>query len=425
VWSRDEMCEANKLYSQRTSRRNPDANVEVAARQYAHSHTPCYDHPMTAERSGDEPALGGQSDDLSPMISSMGTKIIADARGAYLAGNLRALVDSMSHEQQLTFRHSIVREAALVVRELIERWSGESKPIPESVQQDLDIALRWVAAPGAGSLEAVAVRAQDIRPGRLYLTNPETIVQRLLVTIVQHEAIAAQEVTRVFYTGRTIEDYSSVDRRRGNARNEVQRVLLNRWFLDNAWAIRQGKGPLPAPLMDADRLDALSRDSDNMRRTGNLYALVDLLDYSQVEQFRQIVISTSIACIKRTIPRYFSTFDADQAVLDTLQQWLESDVEFSSDDLYRHFRELPGRARRDPFAKAIEKVARCFIVGWPVETIASFCTEAIYLLHQGASDLPAEYNIVIETGARFKQWQVDVAWAILHDNPIPPLNTAD
>src|SRR5687767_1631580 len=62
------------------------------------------------------------TDDLSPMlsqptdadnalmISGRGTKIIADARGAYLAGNLRGLVGHMEEDQQAKLRAAILRQ---------------------------------------------------------------------------------------------------------------------------------------------------------------------------------------------------------------------------------------------------------------------------------------------------------------------------
>src|SRR5207247_1391707 len=49
--------------------------------------------------------------DLSPMISGRGTQIIVDARGAYLAGNLRALIRLLDAPRQLRFRRALLRQA--------------------------------------------------------------------------------------------------------------------------------------------------------------------------------------------------------------------------------------------------------------------------------------------------------------------------
>ena len=65
---------------------------------------------------GDEPMLPQPADDNSPMISGRGTKIIADARGAYLAGNLKALVEFMNEDQHKRFKALLWQEAVTVLR---------------------------------------------------------------------------------------------------------------------------------------------------------------------------------------------------------------------------------------------------------------------------------------------------------------------
>jgi len=60
---------------------------------------------------GDEPMLPQPADDNAPMISGRGTKIIADARGVYLAGNETALISYLNPDQQMQFRQILVREA--------------------------------------------------------------------------------------------------------------------------------------------------------------------------------------------------------------------------------------------------------------------------------------------------------------------------
>src|SRR5688572_29488015 len=68
---------------------------------------------------GDEPMLPQPGDDNAPMISGRGTKVIADARGAYLAGNLEALIDAMTEDQQQRFRLAIWSEAFNILRALL------------------------------------------------------------------------------------------------------------------------------------------------------------------------------------------------------------------------------------------------------------------------------------------------------------------
>src|SRR5688572_3075884 len=57
------------------------------------------------------PMLPQLAADNTPMISGRGTKIIVDARGAYLAGNLAALAEQLNETQQQVFRLALIRLA--------------------------------------------------------------------------------------------------------------------------------------------------------------------------------------------------------------------------------------------------------------------------------------------------------------------------
>src|SRR5688572_259845 len=95
-----------------------------------HAASPCFDSCTISSilidcevrmTTGDEPMLPNSSDN-SPMISSVLTRVIADARGAYLAGNLKALWDHMNPGQQLRFRQELTRQALYFVDQLITAY---------------------------------------------------------------------------------------------------------------------------------------------------------------------------------------------------------------------------------------------------------------------------------------------------------------
>jgi hypothetical protein len=101
--------------------------------------------------SDDAPSLGGQSEDNAPMISSVQTRIIADARGAYLVGNLDALIDLLNHEQQMHFRRLIVHHAIEVIDVLTasadfgsDRWAN----VFAFQRSILDQTRHWLNNPG-------------------------------------------------------------------------------------------------------------------------------------------------------------------------------------------------------------------------------------------------------------------------------------
>jgi hypothetical protein len=61
---------------------------------------------------GDEPALGGQSDDNSPMISSTATRAITNPLdGGLYHRNLRSFVFRMNETTQATFNRAVIRQA--------------------------------------------------------------------------------------------------------------------------------------------------------------------------------------------------------------------------------------------------------------------------------------------------------------------------
>src|SRR5574341_1089452 len=101
--------------------------------------------------SGDEPCLGGLSADLSPMISSVHTRALADLRGAYLAGNLDALLEAMTEPQQRRFQQAVIGQA-------LARASGVLLSEGEGVEREAPgLVARWLADPeGAGVQDDLA-----------------------------------------------------------------------------------------------------------------------------------------------------------------------------------------------------------------------------------------------------------------------------
>jgi hypothetical protein len=93
--------------------------------------------PMLSQPSDDN-AQG----DLSPMISGRGTKVIADARGAYLAGNLDTLIAKMDKGQQLSFRQALVQQALYYLRYYMPRYD-------HPLRICIPILERWVENPSS------------------------------------------------------------------------------------------------------------------------------------------------------------------------------------------------------------------------------------------------------------------------------------
>ena len=106
---------------------------------------------------GDEPMLPQPADDNSPMISGRGTKIIADMRGAYLAGNLAALIQHMDETQQSRFKTAMLKQPIVYAE-----WWARHLP--------LDILARL--------LNAASLRLLD-HPSDQNRADVEQLIQRV------------------------------------------------------------------------------------------------------------------------------------------------------------------------------------------------------------------------------------------------------
>src|SRR5688572_13658654 len=110
--------------------------------------------------SGDEPQLGGQDHDNAPMISGRGTKIIVDARGAYLAGNLKALIESMDETKRHLYRLALLSHELWWAEELIgylrsSNLSSEVMQLLMTLERMLPLANEWLSLPTQDNAEAI------------------------------------------------------------------------------------------------------------------------------------------------------------------------------------------------------------------------------------------------------------------------------
>jgi len=86
----------------------------------------------------------GERTGNEPVISGMGSRILADRRGAYLAGNLKALLQQMTTDQQVSFKRWCVRLAVRRAREVLHLFeayhSRDNRP-----RRAIEAAEAWLA----------------------------------------------------------------------------------------------------------------------------------------------------------------------------------------------------------------------------------------------------------------------------------------
>ena len=96
------------------------------------------------------PMLSQPALDNAPMISGRGTRIIANARGAYLARNLDGIVQHMQPEQHQRFRHEVLHQGlryARIVFQNVEQFAYGMR--------FADAVERWLIDPSAEHAAAV------------------------------------------------------------------------------------------------------------------------------------------------------------------------------------------------------------------------------------------------------------------------------
>jgi hypothetical protein len=213
---------------------------------------------------GDEPMLPQPSDDNAPMISGRGTKVIADARGAYLAGNLWALLKRLNEAQQIKFRRAIVNQTIWYTQDIMRRNSVELSTAYYRVFEEIS---HWVNTPRIEI--AVQIFEALLNGGLIPTDTPEDTsalalfkvydeLAAILLTVyycirepkLQIAAIDAESVViRAFgYWDWTIEpDGSHLDVFDADVNEQEARRISRQWQVEAAWAILQGHDLPPLP----------------------------------------------------------------------------------------------------------------------------------------------------------------------------------
>lgn len=217
--------------------------------------------------SGDEPQLGGVAGDNAPMISGVGARVFATLRGAYLAGNLSALIGAMSEEQGLRFKQAVVRQALRYVEPVLRVEAG---PHLHAERKAIQAAYEWLETPTLDNASAAyqtlsesgvmrrrlhTQRGDDYRRSKGYgrYGRIEWMVMALAACVLNEVAVAPSFVVvdivdRCLYFELRPEDEEPWDHF-VEAAEEAKRAA-RQWQIEAAWAILHGKEP---PPLDAEQ----------------------------------------------------------------------------------------------------------------------------------------------------------------------------
>lgn len=339
---------------------------------------------------GDEPQLGGlpQDTDLSPMIGGRGRRIVVSPQGAYAVGNIRALIGLMEDAQRQEFQRIVVT----TLIDVCEQLHPQLVLYQNRAREVLNLARQWLSEPTVTNglalvnplldNQSLIFDAVNNRP-RFHLSHNQGAVfgldafEDLLAHMVNEPEMLARYTPQTRFT-----DY--------------------RWKLEVAWALLHGE---PTP----DYETFITDDITGIYRAGNAHGLTRRMDEIQQHRFKQAVMQKFIEHILSFKLEAISSKEG-QHLLKILRLWQdESDwriIRRLNDEFRRLFNQNPDRHMRDLLRISSAADPLTYYAGWNVDGVKRAFQEVGW--KPQLNDL--------------QRWYVESAWAILNDQPIPPLS---
>lgn len=191
--------------------------------------------------SGDEPMLSQSADDNAPMISRRGTKIIADARGAYLAGNFDALIKMLDEAETRYFNLGCLERLTDLAHEQMAVSTGG---LSDRERRALSALYAYFRDPSSQSGDTLrtALAAERYVPFDVQDVQVRDYVIAML-------GLTAMQTGSVYHAYAPILHHIIKITGRVPYREQIKAQLgLGQWKLDSAWAVLQGKTPAPYEL---------------------------------------------------------------------------------------------------------------------------------------------------------------------------------
>lgn len=364
---------------------------------------------MTA---GDEPQLGGQDHDNAPMISGRGTKIIADARGAYLAGNLQALFEAMNTDQQQRYCHAIIRGLYEFHLPAFEQAAADH---PE-IRDTLNSLTEWINHPTDENQQRVR------RPPNPNLWPYESGFNIYDLAYALHDP-TYRSIDYLWQTMlRTMGYAPPLSMRLASASRRYYWALAEQafhlWMLDSAWSILHGKSIQPLRL-DLAAIEALLADKLGWYRKGKLVMLAYSFTDPQLDQFKRIVRTQAVRSAERLPIGRFQP--EDRFWLERAQQWLVHPQIITTEAVTTAiWQSARKKSQFDRLPTIMRYLMECFRDNSNDRFLDIRYTDAAARVDGEISQWMggSKFQLAFETTQR---WHLDVAYAILTDHPIPPL----
>ncbi len=205
---------------------------------------------MAAITTGNEPQIGGLPPSNAPMISSIHTRAIADARGAHLAGNFEALVEVMNEGQRRRLRQAMLRQAL---------WHAEKVLSPSAVhglRSSVEVVRRWLIVPGPDddpplfnpfaepwlSMHLPPELVQSFASDHLPPEAPLLVIyEATWCMIASRVSRAAEAAIRIAGEAAALKHRRSEEWYAAKSAKRRAKSAARQWQVDAAWAILAGR----------------------------------------------------------------------------------------------------------------------------------------------------------------------------------------
>lgn len=365
------------------------------------------------------PQPDGQDQDNAPMIKGRGTKVIVSARRAYKARSLRRLESAMSPDLCLTCKRAMISHVLAAVRDRIEPLNDVSECL-----RTLD---RWLAEPTAEHLERLREASRQAQPAsreaRSFRYLCEVMASASTHASAGFESVLRNYVPRTYPYGVEMATY------------------LNDWCIEAAWALINGK-PLPPLAADQQGLDRLFADAPLWYRKKNLRMLLRLLSESQHQRFRQAILEQAFWHIDHLPAAYWP--DSVHSKIALARGWLADPDRLDQDaldTLLGHRNEVADvellfQSTAKIFTDLVKAVGDIYHANQPDSTpddLALRSTQGATAMrtasHAAAYHSWRRANPAVPDSAwsplskstvrHVDLWQLEAAWAILHESAYP------
>jgi hypothetical protein len=356
--------------------------------------------------SGDEPMLPHSHDDNAPMISGRGTKVIADARGAYLAGNLRALLEHLPDHYFATY-----------IRTLIDfvLWYSDQAfqllPVNSGVYVEYETIKADLQDRNASETPSLIVSWGDDD-----YHEPTYLVHRLLEQLEglrqSRDELAEFVQCSINAVSYAYQAEQAIQEKDWHTKDE-HRVewLTRRYAIEVVWSVLRGQPPVSIEMF-------LSDDRQMAYRTADLTAILHQMTDEQKLNFRFALVRRGTAIVERVLPQT-EDFIAERTCLEAVQHWLiEPNVATVrlAIEAQKNLAHVPYAAVMRIVQHAVSTLIDALRISNMVR-VADLLIEVAEHINEWNSN---HHNVWFTPTDEARWWQIETAWAILQNREPPP-----